>query len=338
LCGAGAGAPFSSAYLARLGEAARHLRWIMDDSGATPAIGDDDEGRVVALGPARDFLYPAAICAPAARWLGDAAAMPPPQQPTLLDAFVDKAPLASAAPSGRRSFASGGYSVWREPGPRGTRLLVFDHAPLGFLSIAAHGHADALAVWLHIGAEALLIDAGTYLYHTDTDARDRFRGAAAHNTLCLGGGDQSRIAGPFNWSRHAKTSWRVDGDWVIAAHDGYVESHGVRHVRRVRMSAGRIEIADALEGQLRAPADWTAGLTFHQDAAVTLRDDGAEAVLPSGARARVRAILEAEGAVELTTTEVSPGFGAVTPAARLIASGRVTAAGAIGVTTIELLD
>ena len=50
--------------------------------------------------------------------------------------------------------------------PDEVRLLV-DAGPLGYLSIAAHGHADALAFVLDIGDREILVDPGTYAYHTD---------------------------------------------------------------------------------------------------------------------------------------------------------------------------
>ena len=78
-------------------------------------------------------------------------------------------------------------------------LMVMDHGPLGHLSIAAHGHADALALWLHIGDQPVLVDAGTYLYHSGGAWRDRLRGTPLHNTLSLDDRNSSRIAGPFNW-------------------------------------------------------------------------------------------------------------------------------------------
>ncbi|MFG3757212.1 heparinase II/III-family protein, partial [Klebsiella pneumoniae] len=76
--------------------------------------------------------------------------------------------------------------------------------PLGYLSIAAHGHADALSLLLHLDGQPVLVDAGTYLYHAGGAVRDRLRGTAAHNTLCLDGADQSQIAGAFNWRHAAK--------------------------------------------------------------------------------------------------------------------------------------
>ena len=54
-------------------------------------------------------------------------------------------------------------------------VLTFDHGPVGYLSIAAHGHADTLAVWLSIGDQPVFVDAGTYLYHSSRALRDAFR-------------------------------------------------------------------------------------------------------------------------------------------------------------------
>jgi hypothetical protein len=41
-----------------------------------------------------------------------------------------------------------------------------DAAPLGFLSIAAHGHADALSFILHVDGSPILVDPGMFTYHT----------------------------------------------------------------------------------------------------------------------------------------------------------------------------
>ena len=102
-----------------------------------------------------------------------------------------------------RTFAQGGYTVMRRARPAGDVLLAMDHGYLGYLSIAAHGHADALAVWLHLGDRPVLADAGTYLYHSGGAWRTHFRGTAAHNTLCVEGADQSTMSGHFNWSHQA---------------------------------------------------------------------------------------------------------------------------------------
>lgn len=329
MCGAEAGESFSDPYAGRLRTAALHLRWMMDDVGRTPAIGDDDEGRVVALGPTRDYLYPAAICAATSRWMQDNKIAPPAQPATLLEAFAGEFLPHVEAPLGERVFASGGYSVSRQTSAQGVRLLAFDHAPLGFLSIAAHGHADALALWLHIGADPVLVDAGTYLYHTHNGARDRFRGTLAHNTLCLDGRDQSQIAGPFNWSNHAKA--RLRGNWV-AEHDGYFSAFGVKHVRSVRVGDS-IAVSDALEGALAAPAPWSVGFTFHPTVKLSATPDGVDAVAPSGARLSLR-MIGAER-IELVACDISTGFGRLAETQRIVASGSAQQPGALLTTNIS---
>src|SRR5262249_60037632 len=56
-----------------------------------------------------------------------------------------------------------GYTIWRAR----DLVVAFDHGPLGLAPMAAHGHADALAVTLHCGANAIVADPGTFAYHDD---------------------------------------------------------------------------------------------------------------------------------------------------------------------------
>ena len=87
--------------------------------------------------------------------------------------------------------------------PDEVRLLV-DAGPLGYLSIAAHGHADALSFVLSIGDREILVDPGTYAYHTDPAWRRYFRSTLAHNTVGIDEQDQSVQAGNFMWTDHAQ--------------------------------------------------------------------------------------------------------------------------------------
>ena len=104
--------------------------------------------------------------------------------------------------SGLRTFPAGGYSVFRGNG-EAPAVLTFDHGPLGYLSIAAHGHADSLAVWLSAGSQPIFVDAGTYRYHSRKALRDGLRDTAVHNTLTLCGVASSRPSGLFNWATKA---------------------------------------------------------------------------------------------------------------------------------------
>ena len=127
-------------------------------------------------------------------------------------------------------------------------LLVADAAPLGFLSIAAHGHADALSFVLSLGGVPVLVDPGTYCYHSDPTWREYFRGTAAHNTVRVDGLNQSEAVGPFMWSRKALSTletFDVAGhpQRFVASHDGYrrLEDPGAaaQVAARVRALAAR---------------------------------------------------------------------------------------------------
>ena len=87
----------------------------------------------------------------------------------------------------------------------GSVRLLMDFGPLGFTSTAAHGHADALSVWLSIDDEYFLVDAGTYAYHSHPEWRAFFRSTAAHNTARVDGLNQSEIAGRFAGANNSHT-------------------------------------------------------------------------------------------------------------------------------------
>lgn len=153
---------------------------------------------------------------------------------------------------GLTTFPEGGYSIVHDEVAGRSVMLVMDHAPLGLEPLSAHGHADALAIWLHVGGHPLFVDAGTYTYHAQPARREWLRTTAAHNTVEVAGESQSLTAGAFNW-RHKARSWLVRGaggcDWQIeGAHDGYRDRFGIVHHRTCRRVPGGIEIVDAFDG------------------------------------------------------------------------------------------
>ena len=101
-----------------------------------------------------------------------------------------------------------------------------DAAPLGFLSIAAHGHADALSFLMHVDGQVFLADPGTYSYQTDPEWRNYFVSTRAHNTVCIDGQNQALQAGALLWLDHYDTqvlaaSSTSETDQVTATHNGY---------------------------------------------------------------------------------------------------------------------
>jgi hypothetical protein len=115
----------------------------------------------------------------------------------------------------------------------------FDAAPLGFLSIAAHGHADALSIILHVDGNPILVDPGTYIYHTDKEWRNYFISTLAHNTICIDNLNQAVQGGPTLWLQHYKTEvsdliQTNECESVTAEHNGY-KAAGCSHKRTVHL-------------------------------------------------------------------------------------------------------
>jgi hypothetical protein len=120
---------------------------------------------------------------------------------------------------------------------RDDRRITVDVGPLGYLSIAAHGHADALSVSLTAAGRELVGDPGTGSYYAEPAWRRAFRGTRAHATVAVDDEDQSVAGGPFLWVRHATTAVRsvdLERGIVEAEHDGYTRlAEPVTHRRYV---------------------------------------------------------------------------------------------------------
>lgn len=109
----------------------------------------------------------------------------------------------------------GGYTFLRSKDRR--VLIGIDHADLGYGSIAAHGHADALSFQMFVDGKPIFVDSGTYNYHVTPKDRDYFRSTAAHNTVVIEGCEQSEMLGPFIWGIRAKSILNsVDNNSIIA--------------------------------------------------------------------------------------------------------------------------
>ena len=251
-----AGRPLSDAVEGRLRKFAEFVWWLVDANGEVPRIGDDDEGAVIFTGQ-HEPKYVLSVAACVLAYLESPAVGGVETPPTLRTSLFKAVELPSA-PSGIKTFPDGGYTVVRE-NRAGRRLsLTFDHGPLGYLSIAAHGHADALAFTLTLDDQPVFVDAGTYLYHSGDEWRDWFRGTSAHNTLCIDSVDQSSISGPFNWSHKANARLEealCKQEWLLrGSHDGYVARFGYRHERTIAATPSGLRIVDRLIGAESQPA------------------------------------------------------------------------------------
>ncbi len=162
-------------------------------------------------------------------------------------------------------YPAGGYAfLGRHFGEPDEEKLLFDFGSLGYLSLAAHGHADALSFIYAACGRLIFVDPGTYAYHADRRWRDWFRGTGAHNTVEIDGRSQSVMAGSFMWARKANCTLTGYEPRVRARawHDGYaVGRDPVVHERTVAF-----EEADSLwsiRDRLACDGDHTVRTHFH---------------------------------------------------------------------------
>ncbi len=258
LAGSRSGHQFSERFRDRIVAMANFLVAVSPPGGRPPQVGDADDGLSVRfeIASSEDPFYEtrAAIAQlfniPAFAEPGRAF----PQKAFWITLCAGRLPerVVDSPPSAGFpvAFPQGGYVVLGADAMR----VLFDAGPLGYPSIAAHGHADALSFCLAIGSEWWVIDPGTYAYHGETLWRNYFRGTSAHNTITVDDQDQSRIGGPFLWLDHAPVKlegWgrRESMQWAAGTHDGY-RRLGIRHRRRLELSPDRnlLRVFDSLEG------------------------------------------------------------------------------------------
>ncbi|MBF8171077.1 alginate lyase family protein [Streptomyces olivaceus] len=252
----------------------------------------------------------------------------------LLTALVRPYGKEGAAPAVSRParrpahFADAGLTVLR--GPAGIWCRC-DGGPHGFLSIAAHAHADALSVEVRHDGVDVLADPGTFCYHGQPVWRRYFRSTLGHNTLELDGTDQSVSGGPFLWTRHARsrvlaveTPQEGVSRWC-AEHDGYGRTVHRRRVELAHVSR-ELRVVDEVRGEGRAVR-----LAFHLGPAVAADLAGSRAVLTWSRDGEERSALldlpsrlswrAHRGESDPPLGWYSPGFGRREPATTLVGTG-----------------
>jgi hypothetical protein len=262
-----------------LDRSSRYLASLVGNDDPDPRYGDDDDGFALRLGvqPKRTVREHLGITAAAVGNVGSKA------HPTLETAWY--AASLGTSPDEPREVVSpdveagvyakdGGLVVLRS----GRRRLTMDVGPLGYLSIAAHGHADALAVTLSSEGRDLIVDPGTASYYGNPTWRSVHRSTRAHPTVCVDGTDQSVIGGPFLWSRHADIKVRsvdLDRGIIDAEHHGYLRlDDPVVHRRWLIAPHGlaTVVVVDLIDGQ--ADHEVTVSWPLHPELDVTPTGDG----------------------------------------------------------------
>jgi hypothetical protein len=328
---------------------------LVDEKMRPPRQGDSDEGRALLLDAPMSNRWPSLLAVADAlvgrldwwpRSPADAGGV-------IIGALAGARHHLAGRPAQRPSrFADAGITLLRTAG--------YDHlpeiwcrcdgGPHGYLSIAAHAHADALSVEVRYGGVEILADPGTYCYHGEPPWRSYFRSTIAHNTAELGGRSQSSEGGPFMWTSHAharEVEVIDDGDiatWT-SEHDGYASlDPPALHRRSVLLdrASRSIDITDEIEG-----GSHDIRLAFHLGPEVQVQLNEGCAILswpavsgPVAARLELAPGLRWTlhlGEIDPILGWYAPGLGRRVPAFSLLGSGR-SAPDAPLATRLEFLD
>lgn len=216
---------------------------LIADGNPAPRYGDDDEGFALRMGvqQARTLSDHLGIVASPGRSSSSSLAAGNVSLDSMwfraLTAHVSESSSAQvtveADVAEPQTFAAydGGLVVLRSQ----KRRITMDIGPLGYLSIAAHGHADALAITLSEDGKDLIGDPGTGSYYGHPGWRTVMRGTRAHSTVCVDSEDQSLVGGSYLWLRHAEVEvlgLNLAAGIVDARHNGYMRLRGgVMHRR-----------------------------------------------------------------------------------------------------------
>ena len=306
-------------------------------NGLAPQVGDADDGRLHVLsryGAAdpRDHRH---LLAVGAMLLGRddwwAAAGPAWHEALWLGGWRgprwQRRSHLPAASRGSAAFPEAGLYIMRG----GEDYVLLNCSPVGTRGTGSHKHNDTLSLEVHLGGEDVLVDPGSYVYSPDPEARNLFRGTAAHSTVTVDGTEQNRFhpGSVFGLGQDARprvllTEAGATEDTVVAEHDGYRRlPDPVLHRRAVRFlrGAGRVEVHDLLVGLEGSGAAHDLVWTFpFAPGCVVEPGPGGWSVQGRQRRARLSAPVSDPGGdpvpVDVTLDEgcVSPGYGVREPA------------------------
>ncbi|RQO62343.1 hypothetical protein DBR47_03600 [Paucibacter sp. KBW04] len=260
-CAAMAGEPVSKAFVERMCAMSQFFAAMRTSTGQWPMVGDADGAEAFRLDPrtGRD-AFASMLSKAQCLFQHQGPLEDQSQRDDLLWMSQEHLPklVQSNEPPGL-DFPEGGYFKFASQAPGQAHIEGFvDAGPLGYLGIAAHGHADALQVCLAVDGDPVLVDPGTYSYRADKKWRDYFRGTSAHNTVRINELDQSVSGGRFMWTRKArvfdvKVSRPDASSFELSAwHDGYTRLRGrFKHSRQVLFKGVKQELVvkDLVQGQ-----------------------------------------------------------------------------------------
>ena len=267
--------PFSKEYKNQLHKIFHYIFDILDSKGNFPKYGDEDDGKCFILDFSEDFNNFKSLLTSGTILFKDPVLKSKSNGYDLKNAILfglkGEAIFESVEDivvnSTSKFYSQEGHFLIKTEQQNKEIFIHFDAAPLGFLSIAAHGHADALSFILNVDGHPVFIDPGTYTYHTEPEWRNYFVGTLAHNTVRVNKENQATIAGSTLWLNHYKcdviyNEQSDEKDIVKASHNGY-KKFGITHTREMVFDkiSNELLITDWIECQKND--DYLIEIPFH---------------------------------------------------------------------------
>lgn len=235
--------PFSKEYLTTLNSIFEYIYEFTDVKGNFPKYGDEDDGKVICLSNDPHFdnfkslMISASILFQDSRFKSKSSIFDLKNEVLfgVKGRSIFQGIEVVQNNQNSKFYKNEGHFIFRKQNNKKEIYLHFDAAPLGFLSIAAHGHSDALSFLLHVNGFPIFIDSGTYSYHVSKRWREYFVSTMAHNTVCIDNKNQAKQVGDTMWLNHyqctvLESSNGAKIESVNAIHSGY---KNVTHKRKI---------------------------------------------------------------------------------------------------------
>jgi len=296
----------------------------LQEGGGHPVFyGDADDGYVLNLGDPHTDPKPLLAAGALLLHNGLCKGWAPDYSQTLRWLFGDagRDKIASGAannenvPLASHAFRDSGFYLLQSGHCNGSDRIsvLFDCGQLGFGTIAAHGHADALSFTLRAFGEDILIDPGTFDYFTYPQWRNYFRSTLAHNTMEVDGQDQSVMLGLFLWGKRAAArclDWQpsATGGMVKGEHDGYRRlDNPVLHRRTLQLDGAQrlLRVTD----EVVTTGHHSIRLAFHFSPTCSLEQLDSTAVQITGRNGSATLRLDNMLAVEIFHGNTQPFLG-----------------------------
>lgn len=325
-----AGHDVTPAYRKRVVAMGRFTAAYTREAGTVPLLGDADDARALPLGtqPINDHRYLVGLIGEifsddslrgrAGGPMGEVRWLLGPQAAERLETYP-------AATRGSEAFAEGGVYVMANP-----RDHVFvDCGPIGLAGRGGHGHNDCLSFEAVLDGVHLVSDAGAYLYTASYEERNRFRATASHNTPQIDGEEINRFIRPdYLWNLHYDAVpdvrlWQPGetSDKLVAGHAGYQRlAHPVRPVRSYVLEHANhtLTIEDSFEEDVAATHLVEVPLLLAPGVEAEVAGAGKVLLRAAGRNFHVTWYDPQEWTLSLEEGRVSPSYGVVVPAVRLL--------------------